>query len=109
MSEWLREICCAAFLLPVLCLAEGTTCAEATGAADTCRVVVTQNVCRVFSDAQNRNVDRMRLSKTARKSLAGCGITNAVPCGELHGLCVERVSYIGTNKVEAVFSVSRRP
>lgn len=109
MIEGVREICCAAFLLPVFCLAGGMSCAGGTGEADAGRIVVTQNVCRVFSTAQNRNVDRMRLSKAARESLVGRAATNAVSCGELRGLCVESVRYIGTNKVEAVFSVCTRP
>lgn len=109
MIEFLREICRASSLLLVVCLAEGTTGAGGTGAADAGRIVVTQNVCRAFSDAQNRKVDRMRLSRAARETLVGRGLTNAVRRGELHGLRVERVSYIGTNRVEAVFSASRRP
>lgn len=109
MIECLREICRVSFLLPALCLAERAVGTGGTGVADAGRIVVTQNVCRVFSDAQNRKVDRMRLSKAAWETLAGRVLTNAVRSGELHGLRVERVSYIGTNKVEAVFSASRRP
>lgn len=83
------------------------TCVGTKGAADDDRIVVTQNVCRVFSSAQNRNVDRMRLRKAAQESLLGCSVTNGIQIREVCGLRVESVNYIGSNKVEAVFSVSR--
>lgn len=79
----------------------------ATDVADAERIVVTQSVCRAFSTARNRDVDRMRLRRAAQESLVGCSVTNGMRIGGVCGLCVESVNYIGSNKVEAVFSVSR--
>ena len=94
-------------LLLDLCLAEGMNPIGQTVVINDRRLVVTQSVCRAFSVAQNRDVDRMRLRKAARRSLRKGGVTNGAEVGEISGLRVESVNYIGSNMVEAVFSVIR--
>lgn len=102
------------FLLSGLCLAGGTSSvgmAKAerranVGMPDAPFLVVTQNACRAFSVAQNRQIDRMRLCRSAWKSLIGDSVTNScVHVVTVGGLRVESVNYIESNKVEAVFSV----
>lgn len=107
MSDGLQRVCGAAFLLLSVFLAEGMACIGSSGVAEADRIVITQSVCRVFSTARNRNVDRMRLRKAAQESLVGCSETNGMQIGEVCGLRVESVNYIGSNKVEAVFSTGR--
>lgn len=107
MIDGLQTVCGIALLLLSVFLAEGLSSAGTPGAADADRIVVTQSVCCAFDAARNRNVDRVRLRKAAWKSLVGCCVTNGMQIGEVCGLCVESVNYIGSNKVEAVFSVGR--
>lgn len=107
MIDGLQRVCGTAFLLLSVFLAGGMSCVGSSGAADADHIVVTQSVCRAFSTARNRNVDRMRLRKAAWESLVGCCVTNGIQIGEVCGLRVESVNYIGSNKVEAVFSTGR--
>lgn len=73
------------------------------------QIAVTQNVCTVFGNARNRQVDRLRLCKAAEKLAAmhsgRDGRQEKAGCG----MRVERMTYIASNKVEAVFSLEPRP
>ncbi len=74
-----------------------------------CRqITVTQDVCTVFSSARNRQVDRLRLCKAAEKLAATHGGHDGCPKKSGGGMRVERVTYIASNKVEAVFSLDVR-
>lgn len=96
-------------LLLGLCLADVTNAIRQSPsvATNSTRIVVTQDACRVFSAAQNRQVDRLRLCKMAQKALLGANGTDDLVVGQVAGMQVESISYIGSNKVEAVFSVAR--
>lgn len=69
-------------------------------------VTITQDACRVFGPATDRLVDRMRLRESAVRAFAGAGKTNSVDCA-ISGMRVERMTYFGSNRVEAVFSCDR--
>lgn len=99
----------ASSLLLGLCLADVTNAIWQSPSFPTnsIRIVVTQDTCRVFSTAQNRQVDRLRLCKVAQKTLLGVNGTNDLAVGQVAGMRVESVNYIGSNKVEAVFLIAR--
>jgi len=100
----------ASFLPPCACLAGGTNVVGHLNVIARCdsRIAVTQDACQVFSAAQNRLVDRSRLLRAAQKRLSGEGSTNCAAT-TICGMQVERISYIGSNKVEAVFSLPGKP
>lgn len=68
-------------------------------------VVVTQKTSRVFGGASDRKVDRIRLRKAAEwKILALHGVSNST--NNICGMRIEKMTYIPSNRVEAVFSYS---
>lgn len=76
-------------------------------------VTVTQNISRVFGNATDKMIDRIHLCEAAKRQFLDIdrlsGVTN-----ELIGVRVESVSYLASNKVEAVFcrcikSISETP
>ena len=69
-------------------------------------VTITQNACRVFGSATDRMIDRMRLREAAERTFAGVEGTNSVDC-TIRGMRVERMTYFGSNQVEAVFTCDR--
>lgn len=69
-------------------------------------VTITQSACRVFASATDRMIDRMRLREAAERTFAGVNGTNSVD-RTIRGLRVERVIYLGSNQVEAVFTCDR--
>lgn len=99
----------ASSLLLGLCVADVTNAIwqSSSFSTNSTRIVVTQDACRVFARAQNRQVDRLRLCKTAQKTLLAANGTNDLAVGQVAGMRVESVNYIGSNKVEAVFSIAR--
>lgn len=92
-------------VLPMgVCLSEESSTAEQWHAPKEClRVTVTQDACRVFRTATNKMIDRMRLRKSAERALADEKGTNHVDC-TIRDMRVEQVTYLESNKVEAVFS-----
>lgn len=89
-------------LMVVLCLlfggilrSETTNCVR--------YVTITQDVSRVFGNAFDRRVDRMRLEKTAKHMFFHIG-QDVVSTNIISGLRVEKLIYLPSNKVEAVFS-----
>lgn len=113
----MRPCAFAVLSLPLL-LAGGCSLEEAMAddAADStdavaavAYVTVTQGTCRVFEAAKNREVDRLWLESAARDEILKSRRTNDldVAVGEVRGLKVERVSYLSSNQVEAVFSYQK--
>ena len=109
------RICAFVALSLSLLLAEGCSLEEAMAddAADATNVVaavayvtVTQETCRVFDAAKNREVDRLRLEAAAQKTIGRGLRTNDVnvTVREVRELKVERMTYLTSNRVEAVFS-----
>ena len=66
-------------------------------------VAITQNACRVFGFATDKMIDRMRLRESAVRAFVGASGTNSAERA-IHGMRVERITYFGSNQVEAVFS-----
>ena len=66
-------------------------------------VTVTQKVSRVFGNATDRQVDRIRLVRAATQEILG-GVQYECVTNNVVGLKVECVKYISSNRVEAVFS-----
>ena len=66
-------------------------------------VVITQSVCSVFGGSMDRQVDRIRLRNSVENvigsSTNGIAVTNRIV-----GLQVDKVTYLTSNRVEAVFS-----
>ena len=69
-------------------------------------IEITQNACRVFGFATDKMIDRMRLRESAVRAFVGVRGTNSAECA-IHGMRVERMTYFGSNQVEAVFSCDR--
>lgn len=69
-------------------------------------VTITQNACRAFGSATDRMIDRMRLRESAVRAFVGVTGTNSAECS-IHGMRVERMTYFGSNQVEAVFSCDK--
>lgn len=69
-------------------------------------VAITQNACRVFGSATDKMIDRMRLRESAVRAFVGVRGTNSAERA-IHGMRVERMTYFGSNQVEAVFSCDR--
>ena len=95
-------------VLPMgVCLSEESSTAERWHAPEEClRITVTQDACRVFRTATNKMIDRMHLRESAERAFAGAKGTNHLDCA-IKGIRVEQVTYLESNKVEAVFSCDR--
>ena len=102
-----RLLACASLVLPVgLCLSEEPGArgrVNCPSAEPNRRVVVTQDACCVFGAATNKMIDRMRLRKSAERVFAAAKETCPSDC-VVRGVRVEQISYLESNKVEAVFS-----
>lgn len=103
------------FVLPVLALSVGVCLSEepvtfgrGTGDSEETRscVTITQKTCRVFGSATDKMIDRMRLRESAVRAFVGVRGTNSAERA-IHGMRVERMTYFGSNQVEAVFSCDR--
>ena len=95
------------FLPMGVCLSEVSSTDERRHASEEClRVTVTQDACRVFRTATNKMIDRKRLLESAERVLVGAKGTNYIECA-IQGLQVEQVTYLESNRVEAVFSCDR--
>ena len=102
-----RLLACASLVLPIgLCLSE-EPCAHGRvnclSAEPSQRVVVTQDACRVFGAATNKMIDRIRLRKSAERVFATAKEACPTDC-VVRGVRVEQISYLESNRVEAVFS-----
>lgn len=102
-----RLLACASLVLPVgLCLSEEPGArgrVNCPSAESNQRVVVTQDACRVFGAATNKMIDRIRLRKSAERVFATAKEACSSDC-VVRGVRVEQISYLESNKVEAVFS-----